>query len=309
MNYKDYYKVLGVEKSASQKEIKKAFRKLAAKYHPDKNPNNKAAEEKFKEINEANEVLSDPEKRKKYETLGADWEQYSQGGFQNQGRRGGNSGTSFQFEGDPNEFFGSGGGDFSDFFEQFFGRSTGGRARTQGRSQRPSQFRGNDWESNVEITLLEAYNGSSRVFDIHNQQKRIKIKPGAFDGQKLRIKGQGGKGVNGGPSGDLYISIKILADKNFKREKNHLKTILDVDLYTAILGGKLKVKTLQKEISIKIPKNIQSGKVLRIKGKGMPVYGKENQFGDLLVELKVKLPTKLSEKEIELFEELKALRQ
>ena len=226
MNYKDYYKILGINKEASQKEIKKAFRKLAAKYHPDKNPDNKEAEEKFKDINEANEVLSDPEKRKKYDTLGANWDAYQQGGFDwsqyaGQGQPGG--GRTFHFQGDPSSFFGAEGfegGGFSDFFQQFFGGAGGANpfGRSGGRSRHNAAIKGQDIQTELPITLLEAYQGSQRTFALNGHKLRIKIKPGSFDGQRLRIKGKGTPGTNGGPAGDLYILLRISSDHRFIRK-------------------------------------------------------------------------------------------
>jgi len=304
MEYKDYYKVLGVDKKASQKDIKKAFRKLAGKYHPDKNPDNAEAERKFKEVNEANQVLSDPEKRKKYDTLGANWEAYENGGFDpNQFNRGRGQRT-YQYEGDPSEFFGGQGGDFSNFFEQFFG----GGGQFRGR-QRQAVFKGQDLEARMDITLLEAYGGSSRQFELNGKKLRVKIKPGAAHQQKLKIKGKGMPSPNGGPNGDLYIVLNILPASRFQREGNHLIYSQQIDLYTAILGGKVSIPTMKGTVKMTIPKGTPIGKILRLKGKGMPIYGKAGQYGDLLVKLTIEMPTKLTEEEIRLFEQLQNIRQ
>jgi curved DNA-binding protein len=310
MKYKDYYKILGVSKDASQKEIKKAYRKLASKYHPDKNPGDEAAEEKFKEINEAKEVLSDPEKRKKYDLLGENWTAYQQGGgdweqytTQGRGRRGRGSGQTFQFEGDPSEFFGSSG--HSSFFDMFFGEEA--RRSGQGRRGRAA-FRGGDMEAEMPITLLEAYQGSKRTFELDGKKMRITIKPGASDGQRLRLKGKGQPGVNGGPAGDLYILLKLQPDPRFHREGDNLVVDKDIDLYTAILGGKIEIPTMTGSVKLTVPQGSETGKVLRLRGKGMPKYGKTSH-GDLLVKLKVSLPKNLTTEEKSLFQKLRDLRK
>jgi curved DNA-binding protein len=304
MKYKDYYKILGVNKDASQKEIKKAFRKLAAKYHPDKNPNNKAAEEKFKEANEANEVLSDPEKRKKYDNLGSNWAAYQQGGgdwqqYAQRERPGG--GRTFTYEGDPSDFFG--GSDHSSFFDMFFG-GEGGRQR----GGRPTASRGKDIKAEMPITTLEAYKGSRRAFELNGQKMRITIKPGAYDGQQLRLKGKGQPGRNGAQPGDLYITLKVQPDHRFQRNGDDLMYTANIDLYTAILGGKIDVYTMTGKVKMAVPKGSATNKTLRLKGKGMPKYGKPDQYGDLLVKLNVVLPENLSKEEEVLFEKLRALR-
>ncbi len=310
MKYTDYYKILGVSKDASQKEIKKAYRKLAAKYHPDKNPDDKAAEEKFKEANEANEVLSDPEKRKKYDTLGENWQAYQQGGgdwqqYTQQGQRGRRGGgQSFTFEGDPSDFFDSSG--HSSFFDMFFGE---GRESFSSRGQRQQRaFKGQSIEAEMPITLQEAYEGSQRTFELNGKKMRITIKPGAYDQQRLRLKGKGYPGANGGTAGDLFIILKMLPDSRFKREGDDLILNTNVDLYTAILGGKIEVPTMTGNVKMPIPKGSESGKILRLKNKGMPVYGKKNEYGHLLVKLKVTLPKNLTSEEEALFQKLEKIR-
>ncbi|EJF09847.1 molecular chaperone DnaJ [Pontibacter sp. BAB1700] len=305
MEYKDYYKILGVEKSASQAEIKKAYRALAKKYHPDKTKGDKAAEEKFKDISEAYEVLGDEQKRKQYDELGANWRHFQQQGGQYQGRPGGGYGGTY-YEGDMGDMFGGGSG-FSDFFEQFFGG---------GFSQQGSGFRsgrrtpkGQDYEAEMLITMQEAYNGTSRLLTVNGQQLRITTKPGVSDGQVLRIKGKGGPAGAGGVAGDLYIRVQVQPLPGFERQGDDLHTRLNLDMYTAILGGEVQVNTLTGKIKLKIPAGTQNGKTLRLRGKGMPVYGKADQHGDLYVKIEVQLPVHLTEEERSLMERLRELHQ
>ena len=316
MKYRDYYKLLGVTRDASQKEIKKAFRKLASKYHPDKNPGDKASEAKFKEINEANEVLSDPAKRKKYDTLGANWETYEQGGgarsaYTSQGGPG--AGQTFFYEGDPSEFFGGsrrGESGFSSFFDMFFGGSGGPESfspyESQGR-RRQSSVPGRDLEAELPITLLEAYQGSSKTFELNGKKLRIRIKPGSYNGQKLRLKGKGLVGKHGS-HGDLIINLNVKPDSQYQRVGDDLIYQADIDLYTAILGGKIKVRTMSEMIQVTVPPGSKQGKTLRLKSKGMPRYGMKDIFGNLLVKINIVFPENLSDKEIELFKQLKAIR-
>lgn len=320
MEYKDYYDILGVDKEASAKEIKKAYRKLAAKYHPDKNPGDKKAEQKFKEINEANEVLSNPDKRKKYDTLGANWNAYQQdGGFDwsqfGQGNSFGQGGRqTFVFEGDPSDFFsGQGGSGFSSFFEAFFGNHFGGEdpfTRFQQQSRRKNRsVSGRDLQAEMKISLKEAYQGSSRTFTLNGQNLRIQIKQGAYDGQKLRLKGKGEPGPHGSAAGDLYLVLRMEPHADYHRSDNDLYYVKKLDLYTAILGGKTEIPTLSGSLKMNIPAGTDSGKTLRLKGKGMPKYGKPNQYGDLLVKIVVELPKHLNAKEKELFEQLQKLNE
>ena len=294
MDYKDYYKVLGVDKKASQDEIKKAYRTLAVKYHPDKNPGNKEAEEKFKLANEANEVLSNPDKRKKYDELGENWQQYEKGGNQ-QGANpfGGASGGQQYYEGDPS--------DFSDFFEQFFAGRTGGAGRSQ------QNRKGGDYETEMEITLEEAYQGTSRIIQVENEKLKITTKPGAYTDQLLRITGKGANGNTTGNRGDLFVRIKINQQPQFTRKGNDLYNTFNIDLYTAVLGGEIVVNTLSGQVKVKIAEGAQNDKTIRLKGKGMPVYKKANLFGDLYIQLHVQIPEKLTDKQKELFEQLKSL--
>jgi curved DNA-binding protein len=312
LNFKDYYKSLEVSKTATADEIKKSYRKLARKYHPDVNPGDKAAEEKFKEISEAYEVLSNAENRKKYDKLGADWKKYEQagntGGFdwskyaqQQQGRGGGQ----YRYETPDEDMFGGGG--FSDFFENIFGGSFGGRSRTTGAKQRA--FKGQDYSSEMEISMPEAYDGTARIINVNNQQLRIKVKPGVADGQVLKLAGKGGPGASGGTSGDLYITVRVAADPLFKRKGNDLYKDQHIDLFTALLGGEVHIHTLKGAIKMKIPAETQNGTVLRVKNKGFPVYGKEDAFGDLYIKIQVELPKHLTEHEKEIVQKWEAIRK
>jgi len=313
MEFKDYYKILGVDKTATKEEISKAFRKLAVKYHPDKNPNNKAAEEKFKEITEAHEVLADSEKRKKYDALGANWNQYQStgGGFEDffsqfGGTRRG-SGTTYEFSGDFGDLFGGMEGGFSDFFESFFGgrgRQTKSGFGSQGFQSKPT---GVDVEADLHITLEEAFSGSERQISIDGKKLKIKINPGTTDGQKLRLGELGRSSVQGGTKGDLYLNIHILQHPFYEIKDGELFYNLDVDLYTAVLGGKEEIKTLDgKKISISIPEGTESEKILRLKSLGLRNI---NGRGDLFVKIHVSIPKNLSEKEKKLFKELLRLRK
>ena len=306
MNYKDYYKVLGVEKTASQDAIKKAFKKLAMKYHPDKHPGDKKAEEKFKEVNEANEVLGDPEKRKKYDELGENWQSFQEGNYGGQefdwsqfqtggGRRGGFRST-------------GGNADFSDFFESFFGGGGFEGVSGNGGARFNRARKGQDLQTEVEITLEDAYTGAARLMELNGEKIEIKFK-GVSDGQTLRIKGKGGQGSGGGATGDIYLKVHIPVHPRFERKGDDLYCEEPVDLYTAILGGKITVKTMGASINVDIAKETDNGKVLRLKGLGMPKFGKEKEAGDLFVKIKVVIPKKLTAKELELFKTLSEIRK
>jgi curved DNA-binding protein len=300
MEYKDYYKVLGLEKNASQEEIKKAYRKLAVKYHPDKNKGDKKAEEKFKEISEANEVLSDPEKRKKYDQLGSNWKQYEQagGGFDWSQFGGARGGSRTEYQGDFGDFMGGG---FSDFFKSFFGGGFAGAGQQGG----GYGFKEPDIQASAQITLEEAYNGTARLLDLNGRKLRVKIKPGVEDGQTLRIKNQGTNDPN---KGDLFIKIEVAPNPVFTRKGNDLYVDVSVDLYTAILGGKAKVQTLGGGVSINIPKGTDAGKVLRLKGLGMPLYNNPTEKGDLYAKIQLTVPKNLTKEEESLFKKLAELR-
>lgn len=306
MQYQDYYKILGVAKTATADEIKKAYRKLAVKYHPDKNPGDKTAEEKFKQLNEAYEVLGDPEKRKQYDQLGANWKHYQQTGFQGSpfGHHAGAGGAHYyQFEGDPSEIFGNAG--FSDFFEAFFGQ---GRKKTGGpfggRSSADFYTPGADMAGEITISLQEAYNGTERMVDTGTEKLKVKIKPGAYEGLKLKAKGKGQKGT-GGQAGDLYIVVHVQPHAVYQRRGDDLYMDLPVDVFTMMLGGRQEIITLGGKINITLPEANQNGKLLRLKGKGMPVYDKPGQYGDLYVKLQAVLPDKLTQEQKEWLRKVK----
>ncbi|HLG02235.1 MAG TPA: DnaJ C-terminal domain-containing protein [Bacteroidia bacterium] len=295
MNYKDYYKVLGVEKTATAQEIKKTFRRLAVKYHPDKNQGNKAAEEKFKEINEAYAVLGDPEKRKKYNEMGESWRQFEQ-----QPKYGGEQFDWSQWTGGRARDE-----DFGDFFETVFGgqfsRGNGGR--------KTRAFKGQDYNAKISITLEEAYFGTPREFEVNGKNVRIRLKPGTVDGQVVRLSGYGAPGRNEGKPGDLYIAVEILPHSIYERKGNDLYTEFPVDLFTCVLGGNAELHSLKGPVNVKIPMLTQSGKKIRMKGLGMPVYGKPDQFGDLYAKIAVRIPESLSPEEEELFRRLEEIRK
>jgi len=308
MIYKDYYKTLGVGNSATPAEIKKAYRSLANKYHPDKAKGNKSFEEKFKEINEANEVLSDPVKRKKYDQFGAEWKQYEgagakPGGFDWSKYAGDQSGATHR-----SAYHESGAGfsdeSVNDLFEMLFGQRSG---RPQGR--RSAAAKGDDIETETTVTLEEAYRGAARLFQINGETIKVSIKPGVSDKQVLRIAGKGGLGKGGGPNGDIYLTIHITQHSIFRRSGDDLQCNMPVALYTALLGGKTPINTLEKKVTINIPKGTQNGKELRLLGLGMPVYGKKNEWGNLMVKVDIVLPEHLTDEELELINTLSALRK
>lgn len=302
MEYKDYYKILGVDKKASQADIKKAYRNFAKKYHPDKNKDDKTAEEKFKNISEAYEVLGNDEKRAQYDQLGSNWRQYQQTGGPGYG------GRQYRQEGGFGGGF-NGGGGFSDFFEQFFsgGGGAGGFGNTGGQSYAP---KGQDYETHINLTLQEAYLGATRLIEVNGQQLRITTKPGVSDGQVLRIKGKGGPAMGGrGVAGDLFVNISIAPHPVLERKGNDLYITSKIDMYTAILGGEAHVNTLDGQLKLKIPGGTQPGKTLRLRGKGMPVYGSAGQFGDLYVQIEVSLPTIVSQQEADLLLKLRDLQK
>ncbi|MCW3079527.1 J domain-containing protein [Segetibacter sp.] len=295
MEYVDYYKILGLAKDSSDEDVKKAFRKLARKYHPDLNPNDKGAHKKFQELNEANEVLSDPEKRKKYDKYGKDWQHAEEfeKARQSQGRR--------QYSTGGNPYAGAGGQgdeDFSDFFSSMFGRSEGRRGGGQ------AKFRGQDYNAELHLTLQDAYATHQKTMAVNGKNIRITIPAGVEDGQVIKLKGHGGEGINGGPNGDLYITFVIAPHPTLKRLGNDLHTTVDIDLYTAVLGGEIMLETLSGKIKLKVNAETQNGTKIRLKGKGFPVYKSDGEFGDLYVTYSIKIPVNLTEKQKELFREL-----
>jgi len=296
MAFIDYYEVLGVNKNATEEEIKKAYRKLARKYHPDLNPNDKEANRKFQQINEANEVLSDPEKRKKYDQYGRDWKHAEEFEKARQSRQqwADAGGGAQNFSGFSGEFDEEG---FSDFFQSMFG---GGERR----SGRNVKFRGQDYNAELHLSLRDAYKTHQQTLKVNDKNIRITIPAGVENGQIIKLKGHGGPGINGGPNGDLYITFVIADDPKFKRLGNDLYTTVDLDLYTAVLGGEITVDTMDGKVKLKIKPETQIGTVTRLKGKGFPVYKKEGEFGDMYITYSIKIPTHLTEKQKELFREL-----
>lgn len=302
MDFIDYYQLLEIGKDASQEEIKKAYRKLARKYHPDLNPNDQEAQKKFQAINEANEVLSDPEKRKKYDQYGKDWKHAE--AFQGQpggGGAGGFRGQSYRPE-DFEQAFGQGG--FSDFFESLFGKGAGA-----GRAESKIRFKGADLHASLELPLRDLMHTHKKTLAINDQKIRMTIHAGVEDGQTIRIKGHGGEGIQGGPRGDLYITFHVSADPVYSREGSNLYKTEPLDLYTAVLGGEVIVETLSGKVKLKIPPGTQNGTKVKLKGKGLPLYKHEHILGDLYLTYQVKIPKNLSEQEKNLFTQLANLKK
>jgi curved DNA-binding protein len=305
VDYKDYYKVLGVDKTATPEQIKKAYRKLARQHHPDVNPNDKGAEQKFKELNEAHEVLSDPDKRKKYDQFGADWQRYQQ---QPHGAgRGGQPSGGFDWSQYTQGGFGEGasfeaGEDFSDFFGSLFGNMGGARAG----GTRPGA--GADYQAELELTLEEAYHGGPRTITVNGKNLRLTIQPGVADGQTIRLRDQGGPGRSGGPNGSLLITFRIQPDARYARTGDDLTQDVPVSLYKALLGGEQTVDTLSGPVKIKLKPETQNGTRLRLRGKGFPVYKQPGQFGDLYLRLTLTVPQNLTAQEKDLIQQLAALR-
>jgi len=303
MEYKDYYKILGVERNATESEIKSAFRKLALQYHPDRNPGNKTAEEKFKEINEAYEVLSDKEKRARYDQLGdsyASWQQRGAPGSFNWGDwTTAPGGVTFEV-GDLNDLFGGGG--FSDFFQAIFGGGVPGGAgtRTRGQTRRAQPV---TYQQNVQITFDEAYRGAERTVSVDGRRLQMKIPAGARTGTKVRMSGAGPTGPDGQPS-DLYLVIEVIPDPRFERQGDDLYTDISIDLYTAVLGGEVRVPTPDGAVMLTIPPGTQPGQSFRLSGRGMPRLRTPNQRGDLFARVKVQIPRNLTPEQRKHFEEL-----
>jgi curved DNA-binding protein len=294
MAFIDYYHVLGLNKSASVDEIKNAYRKLARKLHPDLNPDDKEANKKFQQLSEAYEVLSDPEKRKKYDQYGEQWKHADE--FEKAKSRQQQEQHTWQgFEGDFSD------NDYSDFFESLFGKGSGKKKSEH------IKFRGQDIHAELNLPLRQAYTTHQQTFTVQGKNIRITIPAGAADGQTIRLKGHGGPGRNNGPAGDLYITFSIDTDPVFRRDGNDLYTTVDIDLYTAILGGEMILETLGGKIKLKVNPESQNGTRIRLKGKGFPVYKEDSEFGDLYVTYSIKLPTNLTEEQKELFRKLSTL--
>ena len=315
MAYIDYYKVLGVDKTASQDDIKKAFRRLARKYHPDLNPDDPSAKEKLQAINEANEVLSDPDKRKKYDEYGEHWKQADEFEAQKRARQAGGFGGfgggegfhtdgngTYWYSSDGQEFTGHGAGGFSDFFEELFGHRAGGRG-----AGACGGFRGQDYQSELHLSLRDAAQTHKEVLNVNGKQVRITIPAGVADGQVIKLKGYGAEGVNGGPAGDLYITFVIADDPVFRRMGNDLYEDVSIDLYTALLGGEQLVNTLDGQVKLKVKPGTQPDSKVRLKGKGFPVYKQEGEAGDLIVTYRVHLPEHLTERQKDLLQQMKSM--
>ncbi|HTL82200.1 MAG TPA: J domain-containing protein [Bacteroidia bacterium] len=299
MDFVDYYKILGIEKSASADDVKKAYRKLARKFHPDLNPNDAGAKKKFQQINEANEVLSDPEKRKKYDQYGKDWkhaEEFEKAGRQQKQQRQQQHTGGFEEE----DF----GGDYSDFFESMFGGMGGGGGR-----RTKTKFRGQDFNAELQLDLRTAATTHQQTLSVNGKNIRITIPAGIENGQTIKIPGHGGPGMNGGPNGDLYITFSIENQTKFKREGSNLYTTVPLDVVTAVLGGEIMVDTFDGKVKLKVNPETQNGTKVKLKGKGFPVYKKEGEHGDLFITYEIKIPTNLSAEEKELFGQLAKLRQ
>lgn len=308
MDFIDYYSVLGVPKTASDEDIKKAYRKLARKHHPDLNPNDAEANKKFQQINEANEVLSDPEKRKKYDQYGKDWqhaEQFEQARRGNAGRHAGQQSGRHYSGGDTGDYDfsgGFGGADFSDFFSSMFGQEAG-----TGGSRRQAKFRGQDYQAELHLNLHDVYTTHKQTLTVDGKNIRITVPAGIENGQKIKLAGYGSPGVNGGPNGDLFITFVIADDSRYRRKGNDVYIDEEIDLYTALLGGEKIIETLDGKVKLTVPPETQNGAKVRLKGKGFPVYKKEGQFGDLYVQWQVKLPTNLTDEQKDLFRKLSTM--
>jgi len=300
MEFIDYYKVLGLDKTASTEDIKKAYRKLARTHHPDLNPNNSEAVKKFQQINEANEVLSDPEKRKKYDQYGKDWkhaDQFEEAQRQRQSQS--------QYRTQHNPFgqeehftYSNNDGEFSDFFSQMFGGGTRGGQGNQ------VKYKGQDYRAEVNLNLTDVLQTHQQTFTVNGKNIRITVPAGIEDGQEIKIKGYGSEGMNGGPKGDLYITFHVNNNTAYKRTGNDLRTNVPLDLYTAILGGEKYVDTPNGKVKLNIKPETQNGETIRLKGKGMPVYKSDDQHGDLYLTWQIELPKNLNDQEKQLFQQL-----
>ena len=306
MDFIDYYKVLGLDKTASKADIKKAYRKLARKHHPDLNPNDKEAQRKFQQINEANEVLSDDEKRKKFDKYGKEW-QRADAYEEAQKRQSASGGFGGGFGGGSRQH-GSGdfsGSEFSDFFESMFGGGGASSSRS-GRSTR--QFKGQDFNASLRLNLTDILSAQKQTIDLGGKKIRLTIPAGVEDGQTIKIKGYGSEGMNGGPNGDLYLTFQVFNDTAFQRVGDDLFKVVEIDLYKALLGGEIHVDTLSGKVKLKLKPETQNDTKVKLKGKGMPKYKQADSHGDLYITYKVLVPKNLSDREKELFTELSKLR-
>lgn len=295
MTFVDYYKILGIGKTATLSDIKNAYRKLARKYHPDLNPNDKDAKVNFQQINEANSVLSDPEKRKKYDQYGKDWQHAEQFENAKQSQDQSSNYREQKYSGPKSE------GDFSDFFESMFGG-----AANAGRS-RQVRFRGEDYNAQLQLNLIDTFKNHQQTLTVNGENIRITIPAGIENGQTIKITGHGGQGINGGPNGDLYITFSIINHPKFKRLGNNLYATVELDLYTAVLGGEITMDTLDGKVKLNVRPETQNKSKIKLKGKGFPVYKKEGQFGDMYLTFSIKIPTNLTGKQKALFAELAKL--
>ena len=292
MAFVDYYKILGIDKTATPKDIKNAYRKLARKHHPDLNPNNKDAKKNFQEINEANEVLSDPEKRKKYDQYGENWQHSEQFEKERKYQEQSSNARGARYSGGQSE------GDFSDFFESMFGGAAGASRSRQ------VKYRGEDYNSELHLNLIDAFKTHKQTLTVNGKNIRITIPAGIENGQTIKIAGHGGQGINGGPNGDLYITFSIANHSQIKRLENNLYTTIDLDLFTAVLGGEITINTLDGKVKLKVKPETQNGSKVKLKDKGFPVYKNEGRFGDLYVTYSIKIPTNLTDRQKALFSEL-----
>ena len=312
MDFKDYYQTLGVPRDADEKAVKRAYRKLARRYHPDHNPGDAAAEAKFKEVTEAYEVLSDPDKRAKFDRFGQAWKHYEQGGapggFDWSAWGPGAGGTTRVYTSDDigDLFGGHGGGGFSDFFEALFGRAGGSGAQRS--AARSVGVRGQDVEQNVAVSLHEAYHGATRLFSKDGRRLEVSIPPGVRTGSRVRVRGEGVPGPGGGQAGDLYLVVQVERDPRFERREHDLYVEVEIPLATAVLGGEVRVPAPAGDVTLTIPPETQNGRRFRLRGKGMPQLKDPRQHGDLYAIADVRLPTGLTADERALFEQLRALR-
>jgi curved DNA-binding protein len=296
MEFVDYYKILGLDKNTKAADIKNAYRKMARKFHPDLNPNDEKAKEKFQQINEANEVLSDAEKRKKYDKFGKDWQHADANENAERQQRSSRNQPNYGSQGYNDN-------DFSDFFESMFGQQ-----QPRGSRQRTNQFKGQDFNATLSLNFIDIFKTQKQIIDVGSKKIRITIPAGIKNGQIIKIKGQGGEGINGGPKGDLYITFTISEDSIYKRLGNDLYKTEEISLYDAILGKDVLFETINGKIKVPIKPETQNDKKIKIKGKGLPLYKQEDVFGDLYITLKIKNPENLTEEEKKLFVELSKLR-